>query len=298
MRQLNYALAVEKTLHFKKAAEACAISQSALSTALTEMEKQLGFQVFERDNKKVLITPLGKEVLAKAQAIKLQMDDLYKLADAQKSPLSYPMSIGIIPTIGPYLLPIILPALNKHYPGLQLNIVEEQSHVLLDKVRRGDIDTAILALPYDCEGLLSFSFWQEDFYWVAHQAHSDTQRQEITADELDYAELMLLEDGHCLKDHISAVCRLSEGGTHSLSATSLSTLVHLVAGKIGTTLVPEIALDQLVSHNALLSKVHLNEPGPHRELAFIVRPNYSALNNIEHLIKLFKNELNRYFSRK
>ena len=113
LKQLTYALAVERTLHFKKAAEECAISQSALSTALAEMEKQLGFQVFERDNKKVLVTALGREVLEKAKSIKLQMDDLQRLADANKNPLSTPMSIGIIPTIGPFLLPIILPALRE-----------------------------------------------------------------------------------------------------------------------------------------------------------------------------------------
>ena len=147
IKQLTYALAVEKTLHFKKAAELSNISQSALSTALHELEKQLGLQIFERDNKKVLVTPVGKRVLEKARDIMLQVEDLQHLADSQRAPLSFPMTIGAIPTICPYLLPRIFPLLNQRYPDGHLNIVEEQSHVLVDMVARGEIDTAILALP-------------------------------------------------------------------------------------------------------------------------------------------------------
>ena len=159
-KQLLYALAVEKHLHFRKAAQQCNISQSALSTALHELESQLGLQIFERDNRKVLVTPLGREVLARARSIIVQVEELERLADSQKQPLSFPMSVGVIPTIAPYLLPRILPAINREYPQSQLNIVEEQSHVLVDMVRTGAIDTAILALPFDCEGLLSMEFWQ------------------------------------------------------------------------------------------------------------------------------------------
>lgn len=292
LKQVNYALAVEKTLHFKRAAEACSVSQSALSTALLEMEKQLGFQVFERNNKKVMVTPLGRKVLEKAKVIKLQMDDLSKLSRTQNEPLSYPISIGMIPTIGPYILPMVLPTLNERYPDLQLGVVEDQSHVLVDMVRSGDIDTAILALPYDCTGLLTFEFWEEDFYWVTHCEDVMGDRTEIASDELDLANLMLLKDGHCLKDHALAACKLSkENSAYSLGATSLATLVQLVAGRVGTTLVPQMALDQLININPRLSSVHLSEPGPHRKIAFIVRPNYARLNDIEHLMELFTEQL-------
>ena len=145
LKQISYALAVGRNLHFKKAAEECSISQSALSTALSEMEKQLGVQIFERDNKKVLVTPLGRHVLDKAQQIQAQMQDLQKLGDLQKQPLSTPMSIGIIPTIGPYLLPVILPAIRKQYPNLELTISEATSGDLVEQERRGEIDTSIHA---------------------------------------------------------------------------------------------------------------------------------------------------------
>jgi len=295
LKQIIYALAIKRNLHFKKAAEECSISQSALSTALAEMEKQLGFQIFERDNKKVLITPLGREVLEKARSIKLQMDDIQHLADAHKTPLSTPLSVGIIPTISPYLLPVILPALQSKYPDLQLNVSEQQSHVLVDQVRRGIIDTAILALPYDIQGLLAFKFWQENFFWLSHVDDNLAEKTSIAADDIDSTRLMLLQEGHCLKDHALAACKLSHIASRNLSATSLSTLVQLVAGKMGSTLIPQMALKSLVENNPDLKAIPLAESGPHREIAFIVRPNYPGLNNVEILMALFAKLLHKAF---
>ncbi len=291
IKQLKYALAVEKTLHLKNAAELCSISQSALSTALSELEKQLGVQIFERDNKKVLVTPLGSEILKKANEIMINVHDLEKIADRDKSPLNSTLSIGMIPTIGPYILPLCLPALNEQYPNLQLQLTEEQSHLLVDKVRRGTIDTAILALPYPCDGLLTFTFCEEELFLICHKDDEPKEQENINNDNLQQSKLMLLKDGHCLKDHALSACKIAQNTTHSFSATSLTTLVELVAGKIGTTLVPEIALPQLVANRPDLCAIKLKEKGPHRSLAFIVRPNYPALNNIERLISLFKQEI-------
>ena len=167
LKQLKYALAIAQTLHFKKAAELCHISQSALSTALNELEKQLGAQIFERNNKQVLVTPFGEQALQKARDIVLNAEELEYLAAAQSEPLSFPLSIGVIPTICPYLLPKVLPQLKQDYPQAQFTIIEEQSQTLVTMVREGQIDAAILALPYPCDGLLEFDFWEEDFYWVA-----------------------------------------------------------------------------------------------------------------------------------
>lgn len=291
LRQIRYALAVEQMLHFGKAAERCAISQSALSTALAEMEKQLGFQIFERDNKKVLVTPLGRQVLDKARSVKLGMDDLERLADTHRAPLSSPMSIGIIPTIAPYLLPAILPALRAEYPAFEPRLSEAQSLPLVEQVRNGDLDAAILALPYDIGGLLAFRFWRENFFWVTHADDPKAPATRIGAEEIDSTRLMLLEEGHCLKEHALAVCKLSGVRSHALSATSLSTLVQLVAGKMGTTLVPAMAIEALVDVNPALRKVPLAEAGPHREIAFIVRPTYPGVQHIELLMQLFAREL-------
>ena len=292
IKQLTYALAVEKTLHFKKAAELSHISQSALSTALHELEKQLGLQIFERDNKKVLITPVGIQVLEQARNILLQVEGLQHLADSQRTPLSFPMTVGVIPTICPYLLPRVFPVLNRRYPQSRLNIVEDQSHVLVDMVRRGEIDTAILALPFPCEGLLSMEFWQEDFYWVALKGEKHARQKEITSNELNHCKLMLLKEGHCLKEHILEVCKLPEqDANQGFGTTSLSTLIQMVLGKLGTTLIPEMAMDQLISQHEELAAVHLNEPGPHRRIAFILRPNYTRTSSIEALTDICKEAL-------
>jgi LysR family hydrogen peroxide-inducible transcriptional activator len=293
LKQIRYALAVENTLHFKKAAESCAVSQSALSTALSEMEKQLGFKVFERNNKQVLVTPLGRQVLDKARQIKLEADDLMKLGRSFSEPLSSPLSIGIIPTICPFLLPVVLPRVSTTYPQLQLHITEERSHVLLELVRHGDLDAAVLALPYDCEGLLTFTFWQENFHWITQRDDRSAARPEIASNELDPSRLMLLKQGHCLKDHVLAACHLNDISAQKMSATSLHTLVQLVANGMGTTLVPQMAIDQLVDSNPRLARVPLMEPGPHREIAFVVRPNYPNLADIERLMDVFREELKR-----
>ena len=227
LKQLHYALAVEQTLHFKKAAEACFVSPSTLSNALTQLEEQIGIQIFERDNKKVIITALGKTVLEKAQNIKTQASDIQRLGQNQDGELSGPLKIGVIPTIGPYLLPLVLPAINSDYPKLQLDIIEDQSDVLVNEVRRGDLDLAILALPFPLNGLLSFSFWQEDFFWLNHIDNMLAANNEISASEVEAASMMLLEDGHCLKDHALLACQLSAGGHHNIRASSLNTLVQL-----------------------------------------------------------------------
>ena len=291
-KQLSYALAVERTLHFKKAAESCSISQSALSTALGELEKQLGLQIFERDNKKVLVTPVGREILNRAQNIMLQVDELQHLANNHQAPLSFPLSVGVIPTIAPYLLPRLFPALDKLAPQAQLTIVEEQSHVLVDRVKRGEIDTAILAMPFPCDGLLSLEFWHEDFYWVALKGEKHTNQTEITSNELMDSKLMLLSEGHCLKDHVLDACSLPEQtANHGFGATSLNTLLQMVLGKLGTTLIPEMALEQLSRQSDSLTAVHLNEPGPHRKIAFIIRPNYTRTACVEMLKKICRQAL-------
>lgn len=293
LKQVHYALAVERHLHFRRAAEDCNISQSALSTALSQMEKQLGFQIFERDNRKVLVTPLGRQVLERARAIQLQMEDLNKLADSQREPLSTPLSLGVIPTIGPYLLPRVLPALQVQFPHLQLDILEDQTAEVLEQLRRGALDAAIVALPYNCDGLMTVPFWQEDLLWIVHAEDENAAVQRATVDDLARTHLMLLKDGHCLTEHALSACKLENISAHSFSATSLSTLIQLVAGRIGSTLVPEIALEQLVNGNTQLARIPLEEAGPHRQLAFAIRPNYPGMANVEALVKLFREELEK-----
>lgn len=294
LKQLHYALAIEQTLHFKKAADACNVSQSALSTSLNELEKQLGIAIFERNNKQVLVTSKGQLILDKAKCVKFELDQLMQVAQLDQTPFTTPMSIGVIPTIGPYLLPKVLPELRAKYPNFNLKIHEDQSHVLVEMVKKGELDAAVLALPYPIEGLMSFSFWKEDFYWVSHKDELDNSLEEITTAELDLDKLMLLKDGHCLKDHAIHACRLQAPEQNTdFNATSLYTLIQMVVGKLGTTIVPQMALDQLIHHESDLKAVHLNEPGPHRELTLIIRPNYVRTDEITLLRDIFSEQLTK-----
>ena len=292
LKQIEYALAVAKNLHFKKAADECFISPSTLSNAITELETQLGLKIFERSNKKVIVTSLGHEILDKAKRIKLEVQNIHELAQHNNMDgLNSSLSIGIIPTISPYFLPLILPKLQKEFSNLQLKIEEGQSHILTNRVKEGELDMAILALPYDVQDLVSFKFWDEDFFWVSHNHNKNAGKSEIKASELEHSELMLLKDGHCLKDHILDACNIESSSQYSLKASSLNTLIQLVKGKMGTTLVPKMALKELVGSRKDLSISHLDEPGPHREIALIVRPNYAGMGNAKMLVEFFGDSL-------
>jgi LysR family hydrogen peroxide-inducible transcriptional activator len=226
--------------------------------------------------------------------VKFEVDELLQISQSNKQPFINPMTIGVIPTVGPYLLPKILPEVRKLHPGFKLRIIEEQSQVLVDMVRRGDIDAAVLALPFPIEGLMSFTFWQEDFYWVSHKDECPSQLKEITSEELEIDKLMLLKDGHCLKDHALAACSLqNEKQDSDFDSASLHTLIQMVAGKLGTTLVPQMALDQLIHNESEIRAIHLNEPGPHRTISLIIRPNYVRTNEITMLRDIFNTELTK-----
>jgi len=292
IKQLNYALAVAKRLHFKKAADDCFVSPSTLSNAIAELENQIGFQIFERTNKKVIVTKLGLELLKKVETIQFHIEDIKNLGEKQKAPLSSPLTIGIIPTIGPYLLPLVLPKLKKYYPNLKLKILESKSSSLVQRVNDGDLDMAILALPYNLRGLLSFKFWEENFYYISHK--NNKYKKSLKAKDINFSELMLLDDGHCLKNHVLAACKINDNQQFSMEASSLATLIQLVANNMGSTLVPHMSVKHLINTNSKIKKAILNEPGPHRELAIIVRQTYTDIENVIFLKDIFKDELKRY----
>ena len=291
LKQINYALSIQKNLHFKKAADECFVSPSTLSNAINEMEAQLGTQIFERDNKKVIVTKSGEEILKKAKEIKIQMQDIYKLGENRNSIGNLSISMGIIPTVGPYFLPLILPELKKRFPNLNLKIIEGQSTQLVSKVKDGDLDIAILALPFELKGLLALKFWKENFHLISHKDEVGKKRKKIKAKNIDTSNLLVLEDGHCLKKHIISACKISTKKEFSMESSSMGTLIQLVAGKMGKTLVPKLAVNQLIESIPSLVETELDEPGPHRELAVIIRPTYTGLQHVEELIEIFKEKL-------
>lgn len=289
LRQLEFALAVAKHRHFKRAAEECNISQSALSLGIAELEKQLDTQIFERNNKQVLITPIGEEILVRAQRVFSEINDLTTRAQSHQTPLAYPMTVGMIPTIAPYLLPKVLPELKAQYPNFRMTVVEQQTERLIEQVRYGHIDTAIIALPYAVDGLHTFEFWQEDFFAIFPKDNPLAELQTISSDQLSKANLMLLGEGHCLTDHALTVCSFDRDEFKSnFSEASLNTLIQMALAGMGTTLIPEMALNQVHRQNNQVATIPLTEEGPHRRIAFVTRLNYARVDDVNLLGNIFK----------
>ena len=289
LRQLEFALAVAKHKHFKRAAEECNISQSALSLGIAELEKQLDTQIFERNNKQVLITPIGEELLERALRVFSEVNDLTTRAHSHQLPLAYPMTIGIIPTIAPYLLPKVLPTLKANYPNFELSVIEKQTERLLEQVRYGHIDTAIIALPYALDGLHAFEFWQENFYAIFAKDGEYATKLSISSSELFQNDVLLLGEGHCLTDQVLSVCSMNKQHIRSsFSDASLNTLIQMAKVGMGTTLAPQMALEQLGDDVVALP---LSEKGPHRRLVFVTRLNYARVNDVEILSQLFREAL-------
>ncbi|HAO59330.1 MAG TPA: LysR family transcriptional regulator [Psychrobacter sp.] len=289
LRQLEFALAVAKHRHFKRAAEECNISQSALSLGVAELEKQLDTQIFERNNKQVLITPIGEEILIRAQRVFSEINDLTTRAQSHQTPLAYPMTVGMIPTIAPYLLPKVLPELKAQYPNFRMTVVEQQTERLLEQVRYGHIDTAIIALPYAVEGLHTFEFWQEDFFAIFPNDNPLANLKTISSDQLGKANLMLLGEGHCLTDQALTVCSFDRDEFKSnFSDASLNTLIQMALAGMGTTLIPEMALNQVHRQNNEVATIPLTEQGPHRRIAFVTRLNYARVDDVNLLGNIFK----------
>ena len=292
LRQLEFALAVAKHRHFKRAAEECNISQSALSLGIAELEKQLDTQIFERNNKQVLITPIGEEILVRAQRVFSEINDLTTRAQSHQTPLAYPMTVGMIPTIAPYLLPKVLPELKAQYPNFRMTVVEQQTERLLEQVRYGHIDTAIIALPYPVDGLHTFEFWQEDFFAVFPSDDSLADLKTISSDQLNTANLMLLGEGHCLTDQALNVCSFDRDEFKSnFSDASLNTLIQMALAGMGTTLIPEMALQPVRRQHNDVATIPLTEKGPHRRIAFVTRLNYARVDDVNLLATIFKKAL-------
>lgn len=291
LRQIQFALAVARHKHFKRAAQECNISQSALSLGIAEMEKNLGVSIFERNNKQVVVTPIGEELIQRAEKIFLDAQQLVERAHAGQKDLGFGMSIGFIPTIAPFYLPVLLPIVREAYPKFEMNVVEKTSEHLVNMVQTGRLDAAVIALPYDTSGLEVSTIGDENFFILVHEDNSLSKEKKISPAKLKKQPLMLLGDGHCLRDHIMEVCKFQRNtGQDMFRDASLNTLVQLTLNNMGLTLVPEIALSQMSTYPNL-KEIPLDAPTPHRTLAIITRPNYPRAADMNLLLDLFKQAL-------
>jgi len=246
LRDLRYVLAVAETRHFGKAAERCFVSQPTLSGQIKKLEAELGVTLFERTKRSVEVTPIGREVLVHARNMVEQADAIVQLARSHQDPLEGPLRIGAIPTLSPYLMPLILVPLKQRYPQMRLVLSEELTDILLGRLSRHEIDAALIATPVDPGEFESMPLFEEPF-WLAHPVdHRLYEVEDITLDDVDKRELLLLSEGHCLAGQVMELCRmhdrLEQGEGADLHAASLETLLQLVGAGFGLTLVPALAV--------------------------------------------------------
>jgi LysR family transcriptional regulator, hydrogen peroxide-inducible genes activator len=245
IRDLQYVVAVAELGHMGKAAQACHVSQPTLSMQLKKLEDYLGVTLFERSNKQVLITPVGEELLQRAKLIVQEANQLREAARAAQHPLSGIVRLGLFPTLAPYLLPHIMPAMQRSLPQIRWMLVEEKSAVLLEKLHRGDIDAALLALPLAgaAHGLESLALFDDALCIAVPHHHPLAKHTDVRLSDLQGQSLMLLEEGHCLRTQALDVCHMLQTSENpAFQATSLETLRHMVAAGEGVTLMPRLAM--------------------------------------------------------
>lgn len=244
LRQLRYLAALAEHRHFGRAAVACAVSQPALSMQIRELEKQLGVELVERRPGDVLLTGVGREVAERAEIILAAERDLVDLARHKGRLLSGRLAFGVIPTIAPYLLPRILPAVQRRYPDLQIELRETQTKILLDELAHGALDVIMLALPVTEADVETLPLFEDPFLLAVPASDPRPEITCVSADEIDPRRLILLEEGHCLRDQALAYCANSAtNDAMGLGATSLTTVMQMVANGYGVTLVPQVAVD-------------------------------------------------------
>ena len=244
LRQLRYLCAVAEHRHFSKAADACHVTQSTLSSAIRELESHLGVMVFERNRKTVLITPLGERLIAQARRVLGEAENFISIAKSHDEVLAGEIRLGVIPTIGPFLLPSVLTDLRKEFPDLHLYLQEMVSEQLARLLMQGELDVIILAFPYPLSDMETVDLFTDEFQLCLPPKHPLTKAKQVRHQQLRGEKLLLLEEGHCLRDHALEACKLEKADTNLVyQGTSLHTLVQMVAGGLGMTLLPKVAVD-------------------------------------------------------
>lgn len=273
LRDLEYLIALAAHCHFGKAAKACFVSQPALSMQIKKLEEDLGIQLIERTNKKVFLTEIGEKITQQARSIIFQVSTMQEIADQSKHPFKGELHLGIIPTVGPYLLPHIIPDLTKIFPDLVLYLREEKTATLIEKLIQGKLNAVLLAIPLiEEEDLEILPLFEEEFFLALPHNHTLAKRKTLTLSDLENNTLLLLDEGHCLRGQALSVCnRVNISKTKSFQATSLETLRHMVAANVGMTLMPKLSCYP----NDNICYLPFNSPKPMRTIGMAWRPSSS-----------------------
>jgi LysR family transcriptional regulator, hydrogen peroxide-inducible genes activator len=271
LRQLRYLDALARHGHFGRAAEECSVSQPALSMQIRELESELGAELVERQQGATALTEIGREVAARAAGILSAARDLAESARRSARPLSGPLHLGVIPTLAPYVLPWVLPELQRRHPDLRLELIESQTRTLLGELARGTLDVLLLALPLDKPDFETLPLFEDQFVLAVPADDPLPERSRVCPRDVDARRLILLEEGHCLRDQALAFCARRDATDTGLGATSLATIMQMVARGYGVTLVPEIAIDVEVRDDRV-KLLRFAEPQPRRTVGLAWRP--------------------------
>lgn len=272
LRQLHYLVMLSEHLNFSRAAECCFVTQSTLSSGVKELEEMLGIQLVERDKKNVLMTPVGLDVVLRARNILTDARELVDMAAHSGKPMTGLLRLGVIPTIAPFWLPRCLPQFRKRHPDLQLALREDVTNNLLARLDDGRLDMALIALPYDTANLRVEPLFDEDLWLICRSGDSGLRNTPLELTPAITEQLLLLEEGHCLRDHALYACGRSAGPVKAgLEATSLLTLVQMVESGLGVGLIPEMALHSGFTESPNLSACRIAEPAPKRTIALVAR---------------------------
>lgn len=272
LRELQYLVALAEHRNFRRAAEACFVSQPTLSTQIRKLEEELGVDLFERSPKAVMLTPAGQDAATRARLILSEVAAIREQAKRLSQPEAGAVHLGVFPTIGPYLLPHVIPELRARFPRLDLFLTEEKSDLLLERLREGRLDAAILALPVHDAQLHAEPLFEEPFLLAVPRQHPLASRSSLRMEELSEQELLLLEDGHCLRDQALDVCHLSGAReTAEFRATSLETLRQMVMAGIGVTLLPALAVHGLGGPSEHIRLLTFEDARPSRDIALVWR---------------------------
>jgi LysR family transcriptional regulator, hydrogen peroxide-inducible genes activator len=272
LRDLHYLVALAEHRHFGRAAEACFVSQPTLSTQIRKLEDELGVSLVERTPRKVLLTDVGREIAERARAVLTEVDQIRGIARRACDPEAGTVRLGIFPTLGPYLLPHIVPMMRKAFPRLELLLVEEKTEVVLERLREGRLDAGILALPIHEDSMHTEFLFEEPFLLAVPDLHPLAERKSLRLEDLSTQSLLLLEDGHCLRDQALEVCQLAGAGERSgFRATSLETLRQMVAANVGITLLPTLAVSPPVARVEHIRLIEFRGRPPSRRIAMVWR---------------------------
>jgi len=264
LRQLRYLSALARHRHFGRAADACAVSQPALSMQIRDLEKDLGVTLVERRSNDMVLTETGREIALRSERILSEVNDLEDFARHRGGVLSGTLRFGVIPSVAPYLLPRLLPVLQDAHPDLDLELRETQTRFLVEELVRGSLDVIMIALPAPNPEIETLPLFEDAFLLAAPSGDAVSSHARITADDIDQSRLILLEEGHCLRNQALAFCADASGGTlRELGATSLTTVMQMVANGYGVTLIPEIAV-QVEARDERVRLARFASPEPFR----------------------------------